>query len=39
MILVILIINAFVGVWQDLNASKALEALTSMQALHCKVLR
>lgn len=38
-ILVILFINAAIGVWQDTNADKAIEALKTMQALESKVLR
>lgn len=38
-ILVILVLNAAIGVWQDSNAEGALEALMEMQALKCKVIR
>jgi magnesium-transporting ATPase (P-type) len=38
-ILLILIANATIGVWQDLNADKAIEALKSLQASHCNVKR
>ncbi|XP_051147147.1 calcium-transporting ATPase, endoplasmic reticulum-type isoform X2 [Andrographis paniculata] len=35
----ILILNAVVGVWQEGNAEKALEALKNMQCDSCKVIR
>lgn len=38
-ILIILVLNACVGIWQDEKADKAIEALKSMQALRCTVLR
>ncbi|XP_076890840.1 calcium-transporting ATPase, endoplasmic reticulum-type-like isoform X2 [Bidens hawaiensis] len=38
-IVLILILNAFVGVWQETNAEKALEALTQMQCEYCKTMR
>ena len=38
-ILLILIANATIGVWQDLNADKAIEALNQMQASHSMVIR
>lgn len=39
MILMILLINAIIAIWQDSNADKALEALKEMQAIECKLLR
>lgn len=38
-ILLILVLNAIVAIWQDSNADSALEALKNMQAMVCKVLR
>jgi len=38
-ILLILVLNAIVAIWQDSNADNALEALKNMQAIVCKVLR
>ena len=38
-IVLILVINAVVGVWQESNAESALEALKEMQSEHAKCLR
>lgn len=38
-ILLILVLNAIVAIWQDSNADNALEALMDMQAQECNVLR
>lgn len=38
-ILLILIANATIGVWQDINANKAIDALKKLQASHCNVKR
>jgi P-type E1-E2 ATPase len=38
-ILMILIFNAIVAIWQDSQSDKALEALKNMQAIACKTLR
>ena len=38
-ILLILFINAAVGIWQENNADNALEELKKMQAVTCQVIR
>lgn len=38
-IFAILILNAIVGIWQDYDAERALEALKDLQSLHALVLR
>lgn len=38
-IFLILILNACVGIWQDLDAEKAIEALDKLQTTHALVLR
>jgi Ca2+-transporting ATPase len=38
-ILLILVANAVISIWQDSNADKALDALKKMQAVECKLLR
>ena len=38
-ILLILVLNAIVAIWQDSNADSALDALKEMQAAECTTLR
>ena len=38
-ILLILVANSVISIWQDSNADKALDALKEMQAVECKLLR
>lgn len=38
-ILLILVLNAMVAIWQDSNADSALDALKDMQAAECSALR
>lgn len=38
-ILLILIANSVIAIWQDSSADKALEALMEMQAVECLLLR
>ena len=38
-ILVIVILNAIIGVVQEIKAQKSLDALKNMSAPHCKVIR
>ena len=38
-ILLILVLNAIVAIWQDSNADSALDALKEMQAVESTVLR
>lgn len=38
-ILLILVLNAVVAIWQDSQSDNAMEALKNMQAVACKVLR
>lgn len=34
-----MVANSIIAIWQDSNADKALDALKSMQAVECKLLR